>query len=67
MAVKWIDAKAIEADVAMYGPVINMITKLVPGVSGTALSDLLVALESPTVVDAAVAAVNAVSGAAPPS
>jgi len=64
---KWIDPKAVETDVALFGPVINMITKLVPGAAGTALADLLTALESPAVLGAVIAEINAVSGATPPS
>ena len=64
---KWIDVKAVEADVATYGPVINTITRLVPGESGNALAALLAALGSPIVLEAVINTINAVDGAISPS
>ena len=64
---KWLDATKITTDVSMFSPIINSAVRLVPGEAGTELSALLTALINPNLLQAAVAAINAASGAIPPS
>jgi hypothetical protein len=63
----WIDAKGLDADIAKFSPIVNEAASLVPGASGTDLVALLQALESPSLLDLAVNAINAASGAKAPT
>lgn len=65
MNIPYIDPMKLNADVDKFSPIVNLAVGLVPGEPGTALSSLLKALESPSLLNAAVTAVNSASGAKP--
>jgi hypothetical protein len=60
-----INKALLDSDVAKFGPIINQLVTLVPGTTGTALSSLLQALENPTLLNAAVDAIDAITQAKP--
>ena len=65
MSIPYISAATLDADITKFAPIIKLAISLVPGPEGTDLGNLLDALDSPTVLNAAVAAINDASGAKP--
>jgi hypothetical protein len=64
--VKWLDAKKLEADIAMLTPLAKAGASLAPGDLGMTALDLFEALTDPKTVEAVVGVVNMVRGATPP-
>jgi hypothetical protein len=62
---KWIDAKALDADIDKFSPAVNALAALVPGQAGNELVKLLESLESSTVLNAVVDTINTIDGAQP--
>lgn len=64
---KWIDAVALEADIAKFLPVVTGIASLIPGSVGNSIVAFLTAIASEKVIGPVVDLINDLTGAKPPA
>ncbi len=63
---QWIDAKALEADIARFMPLVTVVAGMIPGSIGNSILAFLRAVTAPTVLEPVVALLNQLTGAWPP-